>query len=99
MVDRLRDFVVPYQYALETKAGQRTVYLYLTGLLSPLGLPPWHKTSALSPLICAMLTPGHAMRVCATGQRGLVSPMRDGLEARVMIYDAPRRVRRKIGRA
>ena len=36
MVDRLRDFVVPYQRALETEAGQRNVHLYLQGLLSHL---------------------------------------------------------------
>jgi len=36
MVDRLRDFVVPYQHALETEAGQRNVHLYLQGLLSHL---------------------------------------------------------------
>jgi SRSO17 transposase len=36
MVERLRDFVVPYQRALETAAGKRNVYLYLQGLLSPL---------------------------------------------------------------
>ena len=36
MVDRLCDFVVPYQHALETEAGQRNVYLYLAGLLSHL---------------------------------------------------------------
>src|SRR6266705_5700922 len=35
-VDRLRDFVVPYQHALETEAGQRNVPLYLQGLLSHL---------------------------------------------------------------
>ena len=34
MVDRLRDFAVPYQHALETEAGQRNVALYLAGLLS-----------------------------------------------------------------
>ena len=33
MVDRLRDFVVPYQHALEAEAGQRHVHLYLQGLL------------------------------------------------------------------
>ncbi len=37
LVDRLCDFVVPYQHALETKAGQRNVPLYLAGLLSHLG--------------------------------------------------------------
>src|SRR2546427_3806677 len=36
MVDRLGDFVVPYQQALETEAGQRNVHLYLAGLLSHL---------------------------------------------------------------
>ena len=34
MVDRLRDFAMPYQHALETEAGQRHVALYLAGLLS-----------------------------------------------------------------
>jgi len=34
LVDRLSDFVVPYQYALETEAGQRNVHRYLAGLLS-----------------------------------------------------------------
>src|SRR5712691_720387 len=36
MVDRLRDFVVPYQQALETEAGKRNVHLYLQGLFSHL---------------------------------------------------------------
>jgi SRSO17 transposase len=36
MVDRLGDFVVPYQRALETEAGQRHMYRYLQGLLSHL---------------------------------------------------------------
>ena len=36
MVERLRDFVVPYQHALQTEAGQRNVHLYLAGLLSHL---------------------------------------------------------------
>ena len=36
MVDRLRDFVVPYQHALETEAGQRNLHLYVHGLLSHL---------------------------------------------------------------
>src|SRR5499427_914317 len=37
MVDRLCDFVMPYQHALETEAGQRHLHLYLVGLLSHLG--------------------------------------------------------------
>jgi SRSO17 transposase len=36
MVERLDTFVVPYQHALETEAGQRNVHLYLQGLLSHL---------------------------------------------------------------
>src|SRR6516165_3000203 len=36
MVDRLGEFVVPYQRALETEAGQRNVHLSLQGLLSHL---------------------------------------------------------------
>src|SRR6266850_7874319 len=36
MVDRLGEFVLPYQHALETKAGQRNVHLSLQGLLSHL---------------------------------------------------------------
>src|SRR6266850_5812534 len=36
MVDRLAEFVVPYQQVLETEAGQRNVHLYLQGLLSHL---------------------------------------------------------------
>jgi SRSO17 transposase len=36
MVDGLRDFVVPYQHALETEASQRNVHLYLVGILSHL---------------------------------------------------------------
>jgi SRSO17 transposase len=36
MVDRLCDFVVPYQHALATEAGKRHVPLYLAGLLSHL---------------------------------------------------------------
>jgi len=29
MVDRLCDFVVPYQHCLETEAGKRHVHLYM----------------------------------------------------------------------
>ena len=36
VVDRLRDFVGPYQHALETEAGKRNVHLYLESLLSHL---------------------------------------------------------------
>jgi SRSO17 transposase len=34
MVDRLGEFVVPYQHALEAEAGQHNIHLYLQGLLS-----------------------------------------------------------------
>src|SRR5205085_5709560 len=36
MVDRLDEFVVPYQHVLETEASQRNVHRYLQGLLSHL---------------------------------------------------------------
>src|SRR5262249_33336723 len=36
MVERLGEFVVPYQHALETEASGRHVYLYLQGVLSHL---------------------------------------------------------------
>ena len=36
MVERLGDFMVPYQHALETEASQRNVHLSLQGLLSHL---------------------------------------------------------------
>ena len=36
MVDRLGAFVVPYQQAMETEAGQHPMHLYLQGLLSHL---------------------------------------------------------------
>jgi SRSO17 transposase len=36
MVDRLGDFAMPSQHAVETEAGQRSVHLYLQGLLSHL---------------------------------------------------------------
>jgi SRSO17 transposase len=47
MVDRLRDFVVPYQHALETEAGQRNVHLYLAGLLSHLDRKNAEQIAAL----------------------------------------------------
>ena len=36
MVDRMGEFVVPYQQALEIEAGQHPMHLYLQGLLSHL---------------------------------------------------------------
>src|SRR5215510_13562805 len=36
MVDRLDEFVMPYQHALESEASQRNVHRYLQGLLSHL---------------------------------------------------------------
>lgn len=35
IMDRLDEFVVPYQHALETEAGQRNVYLYLQRIFRP----------------------------------------------------------------
>src|SRR5215510_13646824 len=48
MVERLRDFAVPYQHALETEAGKRNVYLYLQGLLSHL---PGKNAEAIATLV------------------------------------------------
>jgi SRSO17 transposase len=36
LIDRLAEFVVPYQQAMETEAAQRNLHLYLQGLLSHL---------------------------------------------------------------
>jgi SRSO17 transposase len=47
MVDRLRDFVVPYQHALEAEAGQHHVHLYLAGLLSHLDRKNAEKIAVL----------------------------------------------------
>src|SRR2546428_3149122 len=47
MVDRLGDFVVPYQHALETEAGKRHVHLYLAGFLSHLNRKNAEKIAAL----------------------------------------------------
>lgn len=46
MVDRLGDFVVPYQHGLETKAGKRHLHLYLVGLLSHLDRKNAEKIAA-----------------------------------------------------
>jgi len=47
IVDRLCEFVVPYQHALETEASQRNVHLYLAGLLSHLDRKNAEKIAAL----------------------------------------------------
>src|ERR671936_206021 len=47
MVERLRDFAVPYQHVLETEAGQRNVHLYLEGLLSHLDRKNAEEIAAL----------------------------------------------------
>src|ERR687887_713927 len=47
MVERLGDFVVPYQHALETEAGKRHLHLYLAGLLSHLERKNAEKIAAL----------------------------------------------------
>jgi len=46
MVDRLGDFVVPYQHALESEAGKRHLHLYLVGLLSHLDRKNAEKIAA-----------------------------------------------------
>ena len=47
MVDRLRDFAVPYQHALEPGASQRNVPLYLAGLLAHLDRKNAEQIAAL----------------------------------------------------
>src|SRR5262245_54725003 len=47
IVERLRDFAVPYQQALETEAGKRNMYLYLAGLLSRLDRKNAEEIAAL----------------------------------------------------
>jgi SRSO17 transposase len=47
MLDRLYDFVVPYQHALETEAGKPHVPLYLAGLLSHLDRKNAEEIAAL----------------------------------------------------
>src|SRR5438552_6808956 len=47
MVDRLCDFVVPYQHALESEAGKRHLHLYLAGLLSHVDRKNAEKIAAL----------------------------------------------------
>ena len=47
MVDRRREFAVPYQHALETGASQRHVPLYLAGLLSHLNRKNAEQIAAL----------------------------------------------------
>jgi hypothetical protein len=47
MVERLRDFALPYQHALETQAGKRNIYLYLQGLLSHLSRKNTEDIAAL----------------------------------------------------
>ena len=47
VVDRLCDFVVPYQQCLETEAGKRNAHLYLKGLLSHLDRKNAEQIAAL----------------------------------------------------
>src|SRR6266849_4826045 len=47
MVDRLGEFIVPYQRALEAEASQRHVHRYLAGLLSHLERKNAEKIAAL----------------------------------------------------
>jgi len=47
LVDRLCDFVVPYQHAFGTEAGKRHVHLYLAGLLSHLDRKNAEKIASL----------------------------------------------------
>jgi len=55
MVDRLAEFVVPYQQALETETGQRNLHLYLQGLLfhEAMGVTKGADTIGLNAMDCA----------------------------------------------
>ena len=55
MVDRLAEFVVPYQQVRETEAGQRNLHLYLQGpsFLTHLTI---HGITCWLPLVCAART-------------------------------------------
>jgi hypothetical protein len=55
MMDRLGDFVVPYQHALETEAGQRNVHLYLQGLLSHLQRKNAEEIATLVDVECLVM--------------------------------------------
>jgi SRSO17 transposase len=48
MIDRLGEFIVPYQQALETEADQHPLHLYLQGLLSHL---PRKNAEAIATLV------------------------------------------------
>ena len=71
MVDRLAEFVVPYQQALEAEAGH-PMHLYLQGLLSPLQrkrMPRksrpgsmWHDRSSKTASVSCQGTIGHGSR-------------------------------------
>jgi hypothetical protein len=47
LVERLSEFIVPYQQALDTEAGQRNIHLYLAGLLSHLDRKNAEQIAAL----------------------------------------------------
>src|SRR5262249_17778051 len=48
MVERLGEFVVPYQHALETEASKRNMHLYLQGRLSHV---PGHNAEDIATLV------------------------------------------------
>ena len=55
MVNRLGEFVVPYQHALETEVNGRHVHLYLQGLLSALERKNAEKIATFVDVVA----PGH----------------------------------------
>ena len=77
MMDRLGDFVAPYQHALEAEAVGRHVHLYLQGLLSHVNRKNAEEIAALVDVDRQVLqqtwpTPplhqcGNKMTVCRTG--------------------------------
>jgi hypothetical protein len=67
MVDRLGEFVAPYQDALETETGPRHLHLYLQGLLSPL---PSKNAEDIAPL--AMWS-GRSSKISSAPSRGIIA--------------------------
>jgi hypothetical protein len=94
MLDRLGEFVVPYQRALESEAVHRPMHLYLQGLLSPLvdverqviqdfiGIAPWNHQPLVTVLVgeVAEQLGGLCRKYCSGGHAGAVAPVWVGIK-------------------
>jgi hypothetical protein len=70
MVERLGEFVVPYQHALETEASGRHVYLYLQGLLSHLERKNAEKIATFVDVKRQVTRLGRLTRACRVTEVG-----------------------------